>query len=77
MPSSPALDHGASAHEVKEIIGHVSLATSSRCTHARLAPDTRPLLILQKPAPSIVADRDRLLTVISRNPSSPPVYYVR
>ncbi len=56
-PSSPALDHGAPAHEVKEILGHVSLATSSRCTHARSAPDTRLLLILQKPVTSIVADR--------------------
>ena len=53
------------AHEVKEILGHVSLAISSRCTHARLAPDTPPLLILQKPVPSIVADRERLLTFIT------------
>ena len=66
LPSYLALDHGVPAHEVKEILGHVSLAISSRCTHARLAPDTPPLLILQKPVPSIVADRERLLTFISR-----------
>ena len=64
MPSSTALDHGASAHEVKEIIGHESLATSSRCTHVRLVPGTRPLLIPQKPAPSIVVDWESLLAFI-------------
>ena len=71
LPSSLALDHGASAHEVKEIIRHVSLATSSRCSHARLTPDTRPLLIPQKPAPSIVVDWESLLVfimVLFRNP---------
>ena len=64
MPSSPALSHGAPAYEVKESIGHESLATSSRCTHARLAPDTHPLLIPQKPAPSIVVDWESLLAFI-------------
>ena len=64
MPSAalrPGMDHGVPAHEVEETLWYVSLATSSRCTHARLAPDTRPLLILQKPTPSIFVGWESLL----------------
>ena len=64
LTSSPVLNHGAPAYEAKEIIGHGSLATSSRCTHARLVPNTHPLHILQKPAPSIVVDWESQLEFI-------------